>query len=128
MAAEEKKGLQPQRSENTGEQKTSSGAVDYSEGSFNPSLNCYEEGNKYIVELFAPGFSKENFSIHIFNNLLEITGSRSREVSELNRIYLNKEYNAGKFTKKFKLPENVNNELVRARYNNGILKITLPKE
>jgi HSP20 family protein len=77
----------------------------------------------YTIETAVPGYRKDQLSIDITGNVLEISGENKREGSN----YVHQELRYGKFNRKFKLPSNVGSE-IKAKLEDGILKITLPKQ
>ena len=97
-------------------------------GAFRTSVNIVENDNEYGLELVAPGFEKENFSLKIENNELIISAEVKTEENEENKNYNRREYKAQSFTRSFTLPENeIDEQHVKANYVNGVLKVALPK-
>lgn len=96
--------------------------------SFVPSANVSEEADKFSIELSAPGFEKADLKIAINRGTLSITGEHKSEKEKTEKSYTRKEYNYGSFQRSFNIPEEVNEEAIDAKYENGILKITLPKK
>ncbi|MCG2431759.1 Hsp20/alpha crystallin family protein [Aequorivita xiaoshiensis] len=98
----------------------------------NPAVNIIENLSNFVVELAAPGLQKENFSIEVEEDTLkiayEVKESQEEEQKNDNAAqYKRREFNFGSFEKSFKLPENVNVEDILANYEDGVLKVTLPK-
>ncbi|MGZ4036103.1 MAG: Hsp20/alpha crystallin family protein [Bacteroidia bacterium] len=96
--------------------------------SFVPSANVSEDADKFNLELSAPGFEKENFKISLNKGVLSISGEHKSEKETVERNYSRKEYSYGSFQRSFTLPEDVNEDKIDAKYENGILKIVLPKK
>lgn len=96
--------------------------------SFVPSANVSEEADRYNLELSAPGFEKTDFRISLNNGVLVISGEHKTEKESTEKNYTRKEYNYGSFQRSFTLPEEVNEETIDAKYENGILKVVLPKK
>jgi HSP20 family protein len=93
-----------------------------------PALNILENENSYGIELAAPGFEKQDFEIAIENNQLIISAEKSEEKKEESITYTLREFVATSFKRKFTLPENqVNEDAIEANYENGVLKVLLPK-
>jgi len=93
-----------------------------------PALNILENENSFGIELAAPGFEKQDFEIAIENNQLIISAEKSEEKKEENITYTLREFVATSFKRKFNLPENqVNEDAIEANYENGVLKVLLPK-
>ncbi len=94
-----------------------------------PSVNVLEEAQEYIVEVAAPGLTKENFKVEIENGYLTIRAQKEQKEEEEreNGKYTRREFNFTQFQRSFHLPETVNAESIAAQYENGILKVRLPK-
>jgi HSP20 family protein len=91
-----------------------------------PRTNFYDDGDSLQMQLEVPGIGRENLTIKVQGNYLEISGSRSSNPPE---GYTNhrKERVDGSFTRSFTLPTEVDAEHVEARLKNGILTLVLPK-
>ena len=96
----------------------------------NPAVNIIENLSNFVVELAAPGLQKENFSIEVEENTLKVASKIEKADNEVKgeAKYKRKEFNFGGFERSFKLPENINFESILANYENGVLKVTLPKK
>lgn len=97
---------------------------------FIPAVNIAEDNDSYEIHLSAPGFQKENLNISIEKETLSISGEYKSEVSETSteRKFNRKEFNFSSFKRSWTLPENVNADEISANYENGILKVRLPKK
>ena len=95
---------------------------------FVPAVDISETDKAFELEVAAPGFKKEDFTIDFKDGQLTISGERKfqKEQNEVN--YHTRETRYGTFTRTFHLPENVNDGKILAAYNDGILKVTLPKD
>ncbi len=98
--------------------------------SFVPAINVLEENDKFLIEVSAPGFEKENIKVELDKNILSITGTHKieneSEDSKLN--YKRKEFSFGSFQRSFALPENIDENKISAKYENGVLKISVLKK
>ena len=92
-----------------------------------PPMNVKDKGDWFLVELAAPGLTKEDFEITIDNGYLKIHVEKSVEAKEEKENYSRKEFSYNSFDRSLLLPENVIEEEVRAKYENGILKFKLNK-
>lgn len=101
-----------------------SNAVTRTEFDFSPSLDLEEKDNNYIVTVDLPGIKKENIKVDLDDNVLTISGERTRE-SKGEGKYTERSY--GKFLRSFSLPTKVNADKIDARFDNGVLQVTLPK-
>jgi HSP20 family protein len=94
---------------------------------FVPATNVRETEAAYHLDLIAPGFEKEHFNITIENGMLQIGAEVKSENVEQDKAYTRKEYYFQSFKRTFSLPENIDEGGIQAKYENGILKIELPK-
>ncbi|MFY9310263.1 MAG: Hsp20/alpha crystallin family protein [Bacteroidia bacterium] len=95
--------------------------------SYVPAVNISEEDDKYKLELSAPGFEKEDFKIELKKGMLTISGEHKTEKETKEKTFSRKEFSYGSFQRSFSLPEGINEDAVDAKYENGILKISLAK-
>ncbi len=94
-----------------------------------PTANYSENNKEYKLELAVPGLNKDDFSIELDNNMLKISAQKEEEKSkEEDDEYSFKEYSFNSFSRTFKLPENVKETDIQAKYEDGVLKVTIPKE
>ena len=94
-----------------------------------PSVNVVETENSYRVEVAAPGLEKKDFEVSIDNGFLNISARKEHEeeVQDGDK-YMRREFNFTSFTRSFQLPDTVQADDIAANYENGVLKITLPKK
>ena len=93
-----------------------------------PAVNITEQKDDFRVELAVPGMKKDDFQVDMDGNLLTISCETKETKEEKEAKYTRKEYNYSSFSRSFTLPEEVNRDKVEARYENGILKLVLPKK
>ncbi|NQV02996.1 MAG: Hsp20/alpha crystallin family protein [Bacteroidia bacterium] len=93
-----------------------------------PSANIIEKPNGFELEIAAPGLKKEDFNINLENSVLTISSEMEDEKREEGKNYTRKEFYFGSFSRSFTLPKSVDADEIKADYNNGILKIDLPKK
>ena len=94
-----------------------------------PSINIKEYEDKFEVELAAPGFKKSDFKVEINNGQLNICSEKKSEnESEDNENYRVKEFSYQSFNRSISLPETVNEDKVSAKYEDGLLKLQIPKK
>jgi HSP20 family protein len=95
---------------------------------FVPKVDVIENDNSYEVHLAAPGLSKDDFKIEINDNFLTVSGERKFSNEKKEKNYHSIETQYGSFNRSFTLPENADGAKVSAKYNNGILELTIPKD
>lgn len=93
-----------------------------------PAVNITEQKDDYLVALAAPGLKKEDFKIDIEGNMLVISCEKEEKKEEKDVKFTRKEYNFTSFERSFTLPDEVNKEKIEARYEEGVLKLFLPKK
>jgi HSP20 family protein len=94
-----------------------------------PAVNLSESENSYNVELAAPGYKKEDFKLKVNDDILTVSAETKNERTEGTdgREYSRREYTCSSFTRSFQLPENAKDDAIAAKYNDGMLRITIPK-
>lgn len=94
-----------------------------------PSVNIKETSKEYTLEVAAPGLERKDFNIEVENNTLKISAEKEEKKEEKKESngYSRKEYSYNSFSRSFFLPENVKEAAIDAKYENGILKVHVPK-
>ncbi|MCU0421091.1 MAG: Hsp20/alpha crystallin family protein [Cyclobacteriaceae bacterium] len=95
---------------------------------FLPKVDVAETDTTYEIHVAVPGMNKDDFQVELHDNLLTISGERklTREKKEKNFHSIETQY--GSFSRSFNLPDNVDTTKINARYENGILELTVPKD
>jgi HSP20 family protein len=93
-----------------------------------PSVNITETNHEYQVSLAAPGLKKDDFKIDVDGNMLTISSEKEQTKEEKEKKFTRKEYSYTSFSRSFTLPEEVNKEKIEARYEDGVLKLSLPRK
>lgn len=93
-----------------------------------PSANVTETDSSFLVELAAPGLKRDDFKVEMDDHTLTISAEKEDEVNEENEGYSRKEYAYNSFCRSFTLPENVKEDKVDAKYEDGVLKLVIPKK
>lgn len=96
--------------------------------SFLPKVDIAETEKGFEVALAAPGMKKEDFNIEVNDNVLTISGEREFVNEDKGKNYHTVETQYGTFSKSFRLPKNVNQEKIDAKYEDGILNLFVPKD
>ena len=95
------------------------------------AVNVKEDDKQFTLEVAAPGFKKEDFSIEVNDGVLSIAGEVKSEKSEENEKekFTRKEFSSASFKRSFTVDEeSVDAENIAAKYENGILTIDIPKK
>lgn len=93
-----------------------------------PAVNINERKDDYLVSMAAPGLKKEDFKIDVEGSLLTISSEKEDEKEEKEEKYTRQEYSYSSFERSFTLPDEVNKDKIEARYQDGVLKLVLPKK
>lgn len=92
-----------------------------------PPVNIVEKTTNYQVEIAAPGFEKTDFNIKLEGNILTVSTEKKDTVSETTDKMIRKEFSYRSFKRSFTIDEKIDSEHINATYENGILKLELPK-
>ena len=93
-----------------------------------PAINIRETEDAYQLEVAAPGLKKEHFNIDIEDNTLVISAEQQDESEDKQDNYHRREFSYSSFRRSFSLPDNVSDEDISAKYENGLLCVELPKQ
>jgi HSP20 family protein len=93
-----------------------------------PAVNVKETEKGFDIELAAPGLSKNDFKITVDNRVLTISSEKQEEKEQKEKEYTRKEFSYSSFSRSFALPENVNEDGIKATYDSGLLKVSLLKK
>jgi len=92
-----------------------------------PKVNIRETADEYFVEMAVPGMKKSDFKIELNNQNLLISTEKKEEKEETGDNYTRREFGYSSFQRSFSLPESIDEEKIKANYNDGILNVHLPK-
>lgn len=96
-----------------------------------PSVNVTETDQNFSIELAAPGLKKEDFNIEVEGNVLMISSekeSEKKEGEEKSNKFFRREYSYSSFSRSFTLPENADAGKISAKYQDGVLILTVAKK
>ncbi len=93
-----------------------------------PPINIHETDKGYAVEVMAPGADKADFKINVEKNQLTVSYEKKTETQQTEGKMLRKEFSLKTFKRSFTLHDSIDSENIDAKYENGILKVTLPKK
>jgi HSP20 family protein len=95
---------------------------------FSPAVNIVETPEAYHLELNAPGRNKEDFQISVDKGLLTISYEKKEEAKNEDVKVVRREFSFQSFKRSFTVDEKINAEAIQAKYENGLLKLLLPKK
>jgi HSP20 family protein len=97
-----------------------------------PAVNIYESKEAYTLDLLVPGLNKEDFKISLDNKVLTISAEKAEKEAEATKDesqkQIRREFSYRSFKRSFTLNEQVDATKIQAKYENGILKVTLSKK
>lgn len=91
---------------------------------FNPALDVEEKEGMYLVTVDLPGIKKDDIQINLSDRTLTISGERSKETKGQGHYY---ERSYGRFARSLTLPDTVQADSIEAHYEDGVLKVVIPK-
>ncbi len=95
---------------------------------FYPKVDIAETDTAFEIQLLVPGVDKADFDIKVDQGKLVISGERNFEAAKEGKKFRAVETQYGKFSRAFKLSEIVDQGAISAKYEAGLLKVTLPKD
>ncbi|HPC37845.1 MAG TPA: Hsp20/alpha crystallin family protein [Exilispira sp.] len=100
----------------------------YSGSSKYAPLDISEDDKNYFIEADLPGFTKDQISVKIDKDILTISASNEKEEEKQTKKYHKKERVSKSCTRSISIPENVDVSNISAKFENGVLTLTLPKK
>lgn len=95
-----------------------------------PQMNIIENQDEFKIEMSVPGLTKEDLTLNIDseNNLvIEMVKKSNTEENNKKQQYLRREFTTAHFKEMLALPESVKADEIKAKVENGVLEVTLPK-
>ena len=96
-------------------------------GAWLPPVDILESKDAYLIRAELPGMKKEDFHLEVNDGTLTLTGERKQESVSDGMHYHRSERVNGKFSRSFYLPRTVQQDGIKASYQDGILEIHVPK-
>jgi len=93
-----------------------------------PAVNIKEMEDKFLVELAAPGMEKSDFNVNVETNQLVISAEKKVTEHSKEDKFTRKEFSYSSFKRTFNLPATVDAASIKAKYENGILNVEIPKK
>jgi len=92
-----------------------------------PAVNIKESDDDFVIEVAAPGMKRDDFKVNYDNGRLSVSSQYTEEGSD-NQWYSRREFSYQSFCRSFEIDDkSIDNEKISARYNEGILYVSLPK-
>lgn len=92
-----------------------------------PAVNVTETDKEFKLLIAAPGMDKNDFKVEAIDDILTIRAEKEKEEKEEKARFNRREYNYSSWTRSFTLPENCDAGKIDASYENGELKVLIPK-
>ena len=92
-----------------------------------PAVDVNETETEFLLSADMPGLDKKDVSIDIHDGVITIEGERAIDNEKSTDDYRIRERQLGSFNRSFRLPDNVKEDKVAAKFKNGVLTVTLPK-
>lgn len=96
--------------------------------STHPPVNIVETKDAFLLDVVAPGFAKEDFKISADEKAITISAERKAEAKTEGEKQVRREFNFKSFKRSFSITDAVDTNRIQAKYDNGILKVTLSKK
>src|SRR4029077_11323178 len=93
-----------------------------------PPVDIAEDEKEYTIKAELPGVNKEDVRVTVEGGVLTITGERKAEKEEKDKKCHRIERNYGTFVRSFMLPEGTASDKVSAEFEDGVLRVRLPKD
>lgn len=96
-----------------------------------PAVNIMEDEKRYTVEVAVPGLKKEDINIRIDDNshlIITVDTKKEKEEETQKGKYIRREFSCSQFRQTLLLPENIDEEEIEAKQENGLLTIHIPKK
>ena len=93
-----------------------------------PRLDVAELKDRYEVKAELPGLDEKDIELTLEDGLLTISGEKKAETEEKEKGYYLKECSYGSFSRSVRLPENISDDKIEAKFKKGVLTVKLPKK
>jgi len=93
-----------------------------------PPANITETDKEFKLDLSVPGMKREDFKVDIDSGVLTISSEKEEETKDEGKNFRRQEFSYSSFSRTFTLPDNVDENNINAKYDNGMLQLTIPKK
>lgn len=97
-------------------------------GNSSLSLDVVENGDTYVIKAAVPGVDPKDVEISVDEDVLTIRGEFNKQEETGDETYLRREIRSGSFVRQLRLPPTVDPEKAQASFENGLLKLSIPKK
>ncbi|HET9136765.1 MAG TPA: Hsp20/alpha crystallin family protein [Candidatus Kapabacteria bacterium] len=102
-------------------------ATTFEMDSYLPKVDSSEDDKNIYFSAELPGLTKDDVKITLSDGILTISGKKERKEEKKEKNYHRVERSFGEFTRQFELPKGYNQKQIEAKFNNGVLEVTIPK-
>jgi HSP20 family protein len=95
--------------------------------SYLPKVDSYEDDKNIYFSAELPGLTKDDVKITLSEGILTISGKKERKEEKKEKNYHRVERSFGEFIRQFELPKGYNQKQIEAKFTNGVLEVTIPK-
>ena len=92
-----------------------------------PKVDVIDEDTQVTINAEVPGLSKDQVSVTLDDGVLQIKGEKKEEINDTTKRYVHRELKHSSFCRSFSIGENIDKESVDAKFENGVLSVTLKK-
>ena len=103
------------------------GTVENAAWKWEPKVDIYDNDDNIVLKAELPGVDRDKITVDVKDRVLTLRGERAEDTEVKKENYYRREMVSGTFIRSFVLPENVNNDDIRADYKDGVLKVDIPK-
>lgn len=95
-----------------------------------PAVNIKETETDFTIELAVPGKKKDDFNVEVNNDVLTISSETKTESEDRadDGKYTRREFSYSSFKRSFTMPETVDEDKIKASYEDGVIRLALPKK
>ncbi len=92
-----------------------------------PAVNVLESETSFELQIAAPGFSKDEFTVSVEDDLLTVSAKKNESTESNGEKWQRREFGTTQMSRSFHLPETVDVDSISAAYADGVLKLTIQK-
>ena len=100
---------------------------DYGVSTVIPQVDISESEDNYLLEADLPGLSEKDIDVKVENDLLTVSSNVEKEEKRKEKGFLVRERSSRSFCRSFVLPKDVDRDGIVAKFNNGVLQLSMPK-